>query len=142
MSETNQQEVADKKAQEEQRKKALMGLGLGLGLVVILFLGGKAIAWALQGPLFYDEKQLQLQATVVGNAPGALGIDERLVVEESAKTNFVDTRHWLVLNVKTLYRDFGSDAPKASGKQAGLLNQLRVCYLLSRRLASTCGNFD
>lgn len=133
MSETNQQEVADKKAQEEQRKKALMGLGLGVGLVVILFLGGKAIAWALQGPLFYDEQQLQLQATVVGNAPGALGIDERLVVEESAKTNFVDTRHWLVLSYPgcedALQGFWIPDAPKASAKQAGLLNQLRVCYL-------------
>ena len=37
MSETNQQEVVDKKAQEEQRKKALMGLDrVGVGRYFVL----------------------------------------------------------------------------------------------------------
>lgn len=133
MSETNQQTTGEQETQDGQRKKALMGIGLGVGLVVVLFMGGKAIAWALQGPLFYDEKAFSLQATVVGNAQGALGIDERLVVDESAKANFVDTRHWLVLSYPecegALQGFWIPDAPKSSAKQAGLLNQLRVCYL-------------
>ncbi len=111
----------------------LKAVGLGIGLVGVLFLGGAGIAWLIQGPLFYDAKLIELQATVVGNGQGALGIDASLVASKETKAAFVDKRHWLVLSypgcedaVQGLWIP---DQARAGAKQAGLLNDLRTCFL-------------
>ena len=111
----------------------LKAFGLGVGLVGVLFLGGAGIAWFIQGPLFYDSKTIQLEATVVGNAVGALGIDSSLVAQEDAKATFVDKRHWLVLSYPgcedALQGFWIPDQARAGAKQSGLLNDLRACFL-------------
>lgn len=116
-----------------QSKTVLKAFGLGIGLVGVLFLGGVGIAWLIQGPVFFEEKPLELEATVVDNGVGVLGIDISLVAEQRAKAGFVDKRHWLVLSYPgcddALQGFWIPDAPRAGGKQAGLLNELRTCFL-------------
>ena len=116
-----------------QSKTILKAFGLGIGLVALLFLGGIGIAWLLQGPIFFEEKAIEVEATIKGNGVGALGIDVMLVAEEKARAGFVDKRHWLVLSYpgceEAVQGFWIPDAPRAGGKQAGLLNELRTCYL-------------
>ena len=120
-------------ARHVKSRTVLKAFGLGIGLVGVLFLGGAGIAWLIQGPLFYDTKVIELEATVVGNGQGALGIDASLVASKAAKANFVDTRHWLVLSYpgcKDAVQGFWiPDQARAGAKQAGLLNDLRTCFL-------------
>jgi hypothetical protein len=116
-----------------QSKTILKAFGLGIGLVAFLFLGGIGIAWLLQGPVFFEEKALEIEATIKGNGVGALGVDVMLVAEEKARAGFVDKRHWLVLSYpgcEDAVQGFWiPDAPQKGGKQAGLLNELRTCFL-------------
>lgn len=111
----------------------LKAVGLGVGLVAVLFLGGAGIAWLIQGTIFYESKEIEVQATVVGNGQGALGIDAALVSNQKAKANFVDKRHWLVLSYPgcegSLQGFWIPDEPRAGAKQAGLLSELRACFL-------------
>jgi len=118
---------------DETRLAVLKSVALGAGLIGAIFLGGMGIAWFIQGPVFYEHKTLTFDAKILGNAPGALGIDASMVKNEQDKTNFKDTRHWFVLGYpgcEEAKQGFWiPDEPRKSAKQATLLNELRGCFL-------------
>lgn len=122
------------------RKSAIRAFALGSGLIGLLFLGGAGIAWFIQGPIFYEHKTLTLNAKILGNHPGALGIDASMVKNEEDRKDFKDERHWFVLGYPgcegVKHGFWVPDEPRASAKQATLLNELRACFLRMKAGAS------
>ena len=118
---------------ERTLRKVLRALVLGAGLLGLLFLGGAGIAWVIQGPIFYEHKELTLDASVIGNGPNALGIQGDLVKDEQQRENFVDTRHWLVLSYpecKDAVQGFWvPDEAPPNAKRGKLLKRLRDCFV-------------
>ena len=117
----------------ENRRSAIRSFSLGVGLIGTLFLGGMGIAWIIQGPIFYEHKTLTLDAKILGNGPGALGIDVSMVKRTEDKADFKDNRHWFVVGYpgcEGAKQGFWvPDEPRASAKQATLLNEIRRCFL-------------
>ena len=115
------------------RLAVLKSLLLGVGLIGAIFLGGMGIAWIIQGPIFFEHKTLTLEAKILGNAPGALGIDASMVKREQDRANFKDTRHWFVVGYpgcEEVKQGFWiPDEPLKRAKQATLLNEIRRCFL-------------
>lgn len=120
-------------ADTDKRRSAIRAFALGSGLIGLLFLGGAGIAWFIQGPIFYEHKTLTLSAKILGNHPGALGIDASMVKNEEDRKDFKDERHWFVLGYPgceaAKHGFWVPDEPRASAKQATLLNELRTCFL-------------
>ena len=117
----------------EKRLAVLKSMMLGVGLIGTIFLGGMGVAWIIQGPIFFEHKTFTLEAKILGNAPGALGIDASMVKREQDRENFTDTRHWFVLaypGCEEAKQGFWiPDEPRKRAKQATLLNELRSCFL-------------
>ena len=135
---TNQSQESETPAEgaglsTEKRFAVIKSVMLGAGLIGVIFLGGMGIAWFIQGPIFYEHKTLTLNAKILGNAPGALGIDASMVKREQDRDNFKDTRHWFVLaypGCEEAKQGFWiPDEPRKRAKQATLLNELRGCFL-------------